>query len=206
MNKLFIMISSVAIIFIVALVLFLKPNNQPKDSQKTMLTVQNNQKLKKIEGHQQQVGLKDQSKGIEIFKLISDVDLNQYEIPDYIQDKKVAENGESSYFIFDHDILNSIKEGDQLKFELLKFGLNREATVDSVEELEDGAIRWSGHFIGYDEDIQNFTISQILDERYAIMTIFTDQGNFISEIKDGIGIISSSNHQIENDTVELSDY
>jgi hypothetical protein len=122
-----------------------------------------------------------------LFKIISDSELKQkYNLPKYLQEKS---SPNATYVIFDHNALNHAKVGDQFDFKMLSFGINREAIISSVEKIDDGIVRWTGHFKGHPSDISYFTITQAATDYYAIMKVFTENCFYLSEINDGIGLM-----------------
>lgn len=91
-------------------------------------------------------------------------------------------------FSFDQSEMAKKKVGDDFEIQMLQFDINRQAKISHVEVLEDDITQWEGHFEGYPEDINRFTVTQSLKDRYTILKVFTDKGSFIAEIKDGIGL------------------
>lgn len=91
-------------------------------------------------------------------------------------------------FSFDDATMASKKVGDEFGLKMLQFEINRNAVIESVDQIEDDIVKFQGKFEGYPADLNYFTITQSVKDRYAVMKVFTDKGSYIAEIKDGIGL------------------
>ena len=80
---------------------------------------------------------------------------------------------------------------------MLKFGINRIGVIDTVEKLEEDIVRFTGSFKNYPRDINYFTVTQTQQDAYAIVKVFTDKGIYIAEIKNGIGLATPVNGDVD---------
>lgn len=189
MPKLFILIA-VVVLGLAAVVFFLKPGSMTQNKQSPLEGHSTSNKIsdntqnqtESLENVQQQ---NNSSKLIseQLFTAIEPNAVRQVIVPEHF---KHIEDG----FLFSFDLQQMAKRqvNDQFNVKMLKFGVNRIAKIQSKDELEDGIIRWKGTFEHYPADINYFTITQSQQDQYAIVKIFTDQGSYIAEIKDGIGL------------------
>ncbi len=132
----------------------------------------------------------------QILHAVSPNQIDQRTIPDYF---KNIEQG--VLFQYDPVVIETKNVGDHIQFKLLKFGLNRQATITNVEKIDDDIIRWSGVFDGEAPDLNHFSISQSQKDNYSIMKIFTDKGNYVAEIKNGVGLATSINDNLHDDGI-----
>lgn len=84
--------------------------------------------------------------------------------------------------------LESRIEGDPLDIFLPNLGLTAKAVVDQVESV-DGLLRWSGHFVDFQEG-GTFSVTHALGDRYAVGSFNTPLGTFSMEAKNGWGWVA----------------
>lgn len=84
--------------------------------------------------------------------------------------------------------LESRVEGDPVDIFLPNLGLTAKAVVDRVESV-DGLLRWSGHFVDFQEG-GTFSVTHALGDRYAVGTFDTPMGSFSMEAKNGWGWVA----------------
>lgn len=91
---------------------------------------------------------------------------------------------------YDLQVLAARAEGDQ--FLLLIDGLSLQAQIDAVE-LVQGQYRWSGRILG--QGGGSFYITQSFGDQYAIGTVHTPSGEFLLEVKNGIGWVATAEQE-----------
>lgn len=91
-------------------------------------------------------------------------------------------------FKFSPDEVASMKEGSKFPLKLLQFGINRVAEITEIEQVEDGIVRYKGQFEDYPADLNYFTITQSIEDQYAIIKVYTDKGSYFAEVIKGIGL------------------
>lgn len=84
--------------------------------------------------------------------------------------------------------LESRIEGDTLDIFLPGVGLTAKAVVDRVDSV-DGLLRWSGHFLDFQEG-GTFSVTHALGDHYAVGTFDTPVGNFSMEARNGWGWVA----------------
>jgi hypothetical protein len=93
-----------------------------------------------------------------------------------------------SFIRYEPRTLESRIEGDTLDIFLPGVGLTARAVVDRVDSV-DGLLRWSGHFLDFQEG-GTFSVTHALGDRYAVGTFDTPVGNFSMEAKNGWGWVA----------------
>lgn len=90
-----------------------------------------------------------------------------------------------AFIRYDLRTLESRVEGDPLDIFLPNLGLTAKAVVDRVESV-DGLLRWSGHFVDFQEG-GSFSVTHALADRYAVGVFDTPLGSFSMEARNGWG-------------------
>lgn len=93
-----------------------------------------------------------------------------------------------SFIRYEPRTLESRIEGDTLDIFLPGVGLTAKAVVDRVDSV-DGLLRWSGHFLDFQEG-GTFSVTHALGDHYAVGTFDTPVGNFSMEAKNGWGWVA----------------
>lgn len=194
--KKIILLIGIVILGIAMLLFFLKPTQQANSNRPSTVSERQDPQLNKTHLNSTQVVPHAENQDLQILKPISQTELNLYNIPD------IFSHPEKGFlFAFDHNVLNAKQQGDHIQMQMLKYGINRKATITNIEHLDDDIVKFSGRFDDYPEDINHFTISQTLKDQYAIMKIFTDQGVYTAEIKNGVGLAVPITTELGEDTV-----
>ena len=186
MMKKQIILSIIAIVCIAMIIYIFKPVKGLNDSNQHISNIDHSQQVnldKKSEQNSASLEPHLENQDVQIIKPISQAELSHYQIPDIFQN-----HDQGFLFAFDHKVLDAKQQGDHINIEMLKYGINRKATITHIDHVDDDIVKWSGTFDSYPADINKFTITQTLKDHYAILKIFTDRGAYTAEIKDGIGL------------------
>ncbi len=90
--------------------------------------------------------------------------------------------------------------GDTVKFNVPKYGLNREATItEIVVDPNDDIVSWSGYLEGGDTNSEVFHITQTVKDNFTIGTINSDGKTYALQIKNGYGWINN----VENESATI---
>lgn len=196
--KKYILLGIIAILGIAMIIFVFKTNEQT--GVETMHSVSNNTELNQSslphsDGSDLSVKKSDQSVQ-PIFHPISKSDIRNYNIPD------IFNNTEDGFlFTLDHQTIDALKEGDQFQMQMLKLGINRKGTINSIENRDGGIKNWRGTFDGYDPNHNYFSITQSQKDAYANIMIITDNGQVVAEVINGIGFASLPPATNESDSI-----
>ena len=142
--------------------------------------------------------LEDAKKETILFHEVQDNDLNSSE-------RVFASKSKNGMAInYNQNIIETKKTGDVVKFQMLEYGLNRSGKIVDIEKVDDDIIRWRGEFEQKIPERNYFTITQSHKDRYTIIQVYSDVGNYIAEIKNGQGRVQTMDQGIEDQ--ELHDH
>lgn len=190
MNKSIYILPVIATGFLIALIYAFKPDNsQDTHSTQSLMPIQQTDQNKHVDLENNHLSKTKKMTLPEFLHPLSNKELASITIPQYLKEKQ-TEN--SSYFLFNQNQVEQMKEGDQFQISLPKFGLNKIAIIDDVDPIEDGTVRISGTFKNSTENLSDFTITQTKDDAYAIIRLYTEDKDYIIEVKNGIGMLDSS--------------
>ena len=194
--------------FLTIFILYLKPTSLEKeDSEAEAISNQSTSNNSPFNTSKVSYSQQAQQQTLEILRALSPSELAKIGIPKYFQEKKTSN---PIYFSFNHNKVDQLKIGEQFNLRLPESDLDQVAIVTDVEPIEDDIVRISGTFQDSPEDINYFSITQTKFDQYAIMKVFTEDGDYIIEVKDGIGMLNTgpinyhdnTNH-IENESNQI---
>lgn len=142
--------------------------------------------------------LEDAKKETILFHEIQDNDLKSSEGLLALKSKK------GMVINYNQNIIETKKIGDVVKFQMLEYGLNRSGKIVDIEKLDDDIIRWRGEFDQKIPERNFFTITQSHKDRYTIIQVYSDVGNYTAELKNGQGIVQAMDQGVEDQ--ELHDH
>lgn len=103
----------------------------------------------------------------------------------------LLKNAKGMVIKYDPNVIELKKVGDTVKFQMLEYGINRTGKIVEIEPVDQDIVRWTGKFDQGDPNQNFFTITQSQKDNYTIMQIFTENGNYSAEIKDGVGLVQT---------------
>lgn len=192
----------VAIILIAGLFYFFKPEadiasktDTGHQSSEQLLSNHSNYPRKNNLGVSEDILKKAQAE-TQILNAVTPDQIDQRTIPDYFTN---IEQG--VLFQYDPLVIETKNVGDHIQFKLLKYGINRQATITNIEQVDEDIMRWKGVFDDLAADLNHFSITQSQKDNYSIMKVFTDKGNYVAEIKNGVGLATSINDELHDDEI-----
>lgn len=118
----------------------------------------------------------------------------------------LAKSGKGMAIRYDQNIIETKKIGDEVRFQMLEYGLNRSGEIVEIEKIDDDILRWHGQFQQGNPELNFFTITQSQKDQYTIMQIYTDKGNYTAEIKNGRGIVQGMDEGVEDHELHAHDH
>ncbi|WP_436873048.1 metalloprotease secretion chaperone CpaB [Acinetobacter haemolyticus] len=197
---------AVTFIMIATLLIFLKPNN-------VKALVQDNAVTKEQESfnrtdsiyprHNLTLSKTELEKAAKETVLFHEIQAGDLEVNTLLP---LAKSGKGMAIRYDQNIIETKKIGDEVRFQMLEYGLNRSGEIVEIEKIDDDILRWHGRFQQGNPELNFFTITQSQKDQYTIMQIYTDKGNYTAEIKNGRGIVQGMDEGVEDHELHAHDH
>ncbi len=197
---------AVTFIVIATLLIFLKPNNVKALVQDNAVTKEQasfNRTDSIYPRHNLTLSKTELEKAAKATVLFHEIQAGDLEANTLLP---LAKSGKGMAIRYDQNIIETKKIGDEVRFQMLEYGLNRSGEIVEIEKIDDDILRWHGRFQQGNPELNFFTITQSQKDQYTIMQIYTDKGNYTAEIKNGRGIVQGMDEGVEDHELHAHDH
>lgn len=98
---------------------------------------------------------------------------------------------------YDPRLIENTQVGEQVHFYLPELGIDVQGTIRNIDDIDQDIRRWNGEL--NQQPKTAFGIIQSRKDRYSIIQLQTEQGLYIAEIKNGLGVISREHMALDHD-------
>lgn len=98
---------------------------------------------------------------------------------------------------YDPGMIENAQVGEQVHFYLPELGIDVQGTISNVDDIDQDIRRWNGELNQHGKTA--FGIIQSRKDRYSIIQLQTEQGLYIAEIKNGLGVVSREHVALDHD-------